>query len=136
MHSQSAHLPLAAHLLPARIRRKVQESSGNITTAPRLPWHEIGPAQEHLLAQLRSMYWDGVKREMAHILLTLKKWQQPEYASISLSDEADDFVHGFDTFTDQVNGSSRDVAARYGESGFVARSSVAAGCGVFPKLAE
>jgi soluble cytochrome b562 len=61
------------------------------------------------------MYWNGVSREMAHILLTLRKWQQPEYASVVLSDETDDFIHGFDTFMDQVSESARDFAARYGE---------------------
>lgn len=61
------------------------------------------------------MYWNGVKRELAHILLTLRKWQQPEYASTILSDETDNFIHGFDTFIDQVSETSREFAARYGK---------------------
>jgi hypothetical protein len=61
------------------------------------------------------MYWNGVKREIAYILLTLRKWQQPEYASMILGDETDDFIHGFDTFVDQVSENARDFAARYGK---------------------
>lgn len=61
------------------------------------------------------MYWNGVKRELAHILLTLRKWQQPEYAFKILSDGRDDFIHGFDTFIDQVSETSREFAAGCGK---------------------
>jgi soluble cytochrome b562 len=63
---------------------------------------------------MQTMYWNGVKRELAHILLTLRKWQQPKYASTILSDETDDFIHGFDTFIDQVSETAREFADRYG----------------------
>jgi hypothetical protein len=59
------------------------------------------------------MYWAGVKRELGHIILTLKKWQTSEYASTILVDEEDDFLHGFDTFVDQVSETSRGFAERY-----------------------
>lgn len=59
------------------------------------------------------MYWAGVKRELGHIILTLQKWQTPEYASTILADEEDDFFHGFDTFVDQVSETARDFAERY-----------------------
>jgi len=89
-------------------------SSNNITNAPNIPWIEIGDAESHLLQELRNLYWDGVKRELEVILLTLKQWQESEYASVMLEDETDRFVHGFDTFIDQVSQESRAFAVRYG----------------------
>ena len=89
-------------------------SSNNITNAPNLPWTEIGDAGTYLLQELTSLYWEGVKRELEVILLTLKKWQEPEYSSVVLDDEKEKFVHGFDTFIDQVSQESREFAIRYG----------------------
>ncbi|KAH0551494.1 hypothetical protein GP486_007292 [Trichoglossum hirsutum] len=109
MPSTLACLPIP---LPSSSRRSVPQSS-SITTAPNLRWRRIGAARDHLLSELQKMYWNGVNREMAHILLTLGKWQQPEFASVVLRDESDDFIHGFDTFTDQVSETARDFAARY-----------------------
>lgn len=63
---------------------------------------------------MRDMYWTGVKHELSLILLTLKEWQRPRYASIMLNDETDLSIHGYDTFIDQINQSSRDFAERYG----------------------
>jgi len=89
-------------------------SSNNITNAPNLPWTEIGDAETYLRQELTSLYWEGVKRELEVILLTLKKWQEPEYSSVVLDDEKEKFVHGFDTFIDQVSQESRAFAIRYG----------------------
>jgi len=114
MSTALACLPLASQFLPTSRRGRVIPQSSSITTAPNLKWSPIkGPVEETLFPELQTMYWDGVKRELAHILLTLKKWQQPEYASTILVDEKDDFIHGFDTFVDQVSESSRDFASRY-----------------------
>ena len=114
MSTALACLPLASQFLPTSRRGRVIPQSSSITTAPNLKWSPIkGPVERTLFPELQKMYWDGVKRELAHILLTLKKWQQPEYASTILIDEEDDFIHGFDTFVDQVSESSRDFAARY-----------------------
>jgi hypothetical protein len=88
--------------------------SSNITPAPDLPWTLIGSADESLLSELGKMYWEGVRQELEVILLTLKKWQQPEYSSVLLKDETDGFIHGFDTFIDQVSQESRAFASRYG----------------------
>jgi hypothetical protein len=103
-------------LLRSSSSTKASDSS-NITPAPDLPWHLIGPAEDHLLAELEKMYWEGVRRDLEIILLTLKKWQQPEYSSVFLSDETDSFIHGFDTFIDQVSQESRAFATRYGMCG-------------------
>jgi hypothetical protein len=114
MSSTLARLPFATHLFSSRHQSDQQSSS--ITTASNLPWHRInGSAHDSLLPELQKMYWNGVKRELAHILLTLRKWQQPEYTFTILSDEKDDFIHGFDTFIDQVSETSREFAARYGK---------------------
>jgi hypothetical protein len=92
----------------------VAQSSTNITNAPDLPWTVIGDSRNHLLEELKKLYWEGVKCELEVILFTLKRWQQPEYSSIVLSEEDDDFIHGFDTFIDQVSQESRAFATRYG----------------------
>jgi hypothetical protein len=110
--------------------------STNITQAPDIPWQLIGAAQDHLLEQLEDMYWEGVKGELEVIIRTLKTWQQPQYSSIVVDDENDYFIHGFDTFIDQVSQESRAFAARYGMSRrslvayhqFLLRMSLFTGC--------
>lgn len=107
-------LPYASHLFPASRRGNSVPQSSGITAAPNLKWQPVkGPVQESLLQELQKMYWAGVKRELGHIILSLKKWQTPDYASVILSDEQDDFIHGFDTFVDQVSETSREFAERY-----------------------
>ena len=72
----------------------------------------IGPADEYLYEELHRMYWAGVKNELAHVLLTLKNWQQSKFDSVSLSDESDEFIHGYDTFIDQVGHSTRAIKTK------------------------
>jgi len=50
---------------------------------------------------------------LADVILTLKRWQRPDCLEVSLADEADNFIHGYDTFLDQVSHSSRKFADRY-----------------------
>ncbi|OKL57187.1 hypothetical protein UA08_07335 [Talaromyces atroroseus] len=50
---------------------------------------------------LEEMYWEGARDELENIIRTLAIWQQPTFADVSVPDEDDDFVHGFDTFVDQ-----------------------------------
>ena len=95
--------------------------SENITPAPDIPWDLVGPARDHLLDRLKKMYWNGVKSELEVIIRTLRSWQQPQYESVVLDDESDDFIHGFDTFIDQVSQDSRAFATLYGT--FAAESS-------------
>lgn len=93
------------------------QPSGHINAAPDIAWERIGSEEggaQTLLLELEQMYWDGVKNELEVILLALKQWQEAEYSSVSLEDESDDFVHGFDTFIDQVSQESRAFAHRYG----------------------
>jgi hypothetical protein len=58
------------------------------------------------------MYWDGVRREIPPILLTLRKWQR-QYATLVLPDEEDQHVHGYDTFLDSVSHASRQFTHRF-----------------------
>jgi hypothetical protein len=117
MSSVLACFPLAAQLLPSRNRRSAPQLS-SITSAKNTQWQAIaGSAREALLPEMEKMYWNGVKREMTLIMLTMKKWQQDEYGTTILDDEEDGFIHGYDTFTDQVSESARDFAARYGKLG-------------------
>jgi hypothetical protein len=88
--------------------------SSNITSAPNLPWNPIGDANKHLLQELEQLYWDGVTQELEALLYTLKNWRRPEYSHIHLAEEDDHFIHGFDTFVDQVNLESRVFAQRVG----------------------
>jgi hypothetical protein len=91
-------------------------SSGKyVTNAPDTPRVEVGLAVVYLQREMMAMYWAGVKRELPHILLTLRKWQtRPEYRDAVLADEQDTLIHGFDTFLDQVSHSSRTHAQKYG----------------------
>ncbi|KAK6528282.1 hypothetical protein TWF281_009528 [Arthrobotrys megalospora] len=88
------------------------DSRSNITNSESNPWALIGDAKDCLLKELEELYWAGVEHEIESILFTLNEWQSSAYDNISLPDETDDFVHGFDTFMDQVNKDSRDFAER------------------------
>ena len=83
-------------------------------------------SSEILLPEIEEMYWNGVKRELEVLLLSLKQYQEHQQQqqqqqqgdeSITLPDEIEvDFVHGYDTFIDQVSEESRKFANRYGMS--------------------
>ncbi|KAI9158135.1 hypothetical protein HJFPF1_06125 [Paramyrothecium foliicola] len=89
-------------------------SSGHVTDAPDTPRVEIGLAVAYLQHEMLKMYWDGVKRELPYIILTLRKWQTHEvYRGTTLPDEENHLIHGFDTFLDQVSHSSRNFSKRY-----------------------
>ena len=90
-------------------------SSSNITDSENRPWTLIGEAKDHLLAELEQLYWTGVEHELASVLFTLRTWQSHEFSKITLADESDDFVHGFDTFIDQVSEESREFADQVGK---------------------
>jgi hypothetical protein len=106
--------------LASALKKPLSQSSSHSSidggNEPDIPWEEVGSAYERLLPELRKMYWDGVRRELAHILLTLHEWQQSKYSKIVVEDEEDDFIHGYDTFLDQVSFHSRVFAQRYGKS--------------------
>ena len=89
--------------------------SSHITSGPDISWTKVGSGKDHLLSELESLYWDGVRTELENIVRTLKVWQQPEYAQVTIQDEDDDHVHGFDTFLDQVSHEARAHAIRYGQ---------------------
>ncbi|KAL1960139.1 hypothetical protein VTO42DRAFT_311 [Malbranchea cinnamomea] len=84
-----------------------------------VPWKLLSTEwrpDELLLPEIEEMYWEGVRREVEIVLLTLKQWQEQEGASIALPPEGDvDFIHGFDTFVDQVCEESRSFARRYSQ---------------------
>ncbi|KAL4927873.1 uncharacterized protein BDV17DRAFT_282326 [Aspergillus undulatus] len=84
--------------------------SSSISEVQALPWNLIGEGLDHLLQNLEQLYWTGVESELEQILLTLKEWQAQPLAETDLPDEVDDFIHGFDTFIDQVHEDSRDFA--------------------------
>jgi len=90
-------------------------SEHHITPAADAPWTSLGSAQSALFPELEKLYWEGVKGELENIVRTLKAWQDPELANVTVEDEKDDFIHGFDTFIDQVVEESREFALRYGE---------------------
>jgi hypothetical protein len=89
-------------------------SSSNITGSENRPWTLIGEAKDHLIAELEQLYWMGVEQELESVILTLKTWQLEKLSEVTLEDESDNFVHGFDTFIDQVSEESRQFAGQVG----------------------
>ncbi|KFY38566.1 hypothetical protein V494_04310 [Pseudogymnoascus sp. VKM F-4513 (FW-928)] len=85
-------------------------SSNSITEFEDRPWTHIGEANDHLLAELEQLYWIGVEQALESIIITLKEWQSDKLNEVALPDESDNFVHGFDTFIDQVNKESYHFA--------------------------
>jgi hypothetical protein len=76
-------------------------------------WKTIPDPQHALFQELQEMYWNGIKRELKQIILTIRTWQSSEFANINLPDE-NGAMTGFDTFIDQVSESSRQFATQYG----------------------
>lgn len=111
---------LTAHRLRKGNSKAIPQSqpsaSSNITSAPDQPWVQVGPARDHLFVKLKELYWVGVRAELENILFTLKEWQSPDYADPIPLESEEDFVHGFDTFVDQVSQGARAMAKRYGMS--------------------
>ena len=86
-----------------------QPISGHITTLESRPWNLLREADQ-LFAELERLYWVGIEHELESVLFTLKSWQHPQFKEIDLAEESDTFVHGFDTFIDQVCEGSREFA--------------------------
>lgn len=95
------------------ILRSSAPASSNITQGPPGPTQYIGDAELNLLKELENLYWTGVEQELRSILFAIKDLQRPEFSHIELEDEKDDFIHGFDTFVDQVCEESREFANDY-----------------------
>src|SRR6266699_5984418 len=89
-------------------------SHSNITAATEASWTPLGHGKDALFPELEKLYWEGVRGDLENIIRTLKIWQRPEFSNVSVADEEDSFVHGFDTFIDQVTEESRAFAIRYG----------------------
>lgn len=90
--------------------KSAPSGSHDITKADNLSWNLIGDAKDSLFNELERLYWIGVRQELESVLSTLRAWQAPQHQKIRLEDESDDFVHGFDTFIDQVSEASRVFA--------------------------
>lgn len=102
----------ASHSAPHMVASSTP--SDNITAATDQPWVEVGSSSACLLPELAELYWTGVRNELEDILYALKEWQQPQFSEARDVETGDDFVHGFDTFVDQVCVGSRNFARRYG----------------------
>lgn len=99
-----------------RVKRRglvLRSNTTDTTESDNLPWKEVGQADRYLQDELEMMYWSGVKQEVENVLVILRYWQQPAFSEVALVDETDDFVHGFDTFIDQVTIQARKFAERY-----------------------
>lgn len=94
-------------------RRPAVATSAHFSNGVDLEWTSIPNPQQALLQEIEKLYWNGVRRELVEIILTLKTWQHDDFAKVALRDETDREIYGFDTFLDQVNESSRDFAVRY-----------------------
>ncbi|KAH8705641.1 hypothetical protein BGW36DRAFT_367945 [Talaromyces proteolyticus] len=76
-------------------------------------WSPIGLGNDKLRGELEELYWKGVENELENIVRTLEVWQRPEFADVTVPDEKDDFIHGFDTFINQVSQEAREFALSY-----------------------
>ncbi len=92
-------------------------SHTNITPAPDSPWSAVGIGTDTLRGELEELYWQAVRGELENIIRNVKLWHEPELASIVLTQESpeDEFVHGFNTFIDQVSHEARAFAFRQGK---------------------
>ncbi|UNI15712.1 hypothetical protein JDV02_002218 [Purpureocillium takamizusanense] len=110
---------MSSRLKVVRIANKLLAPSPSSITpsSPNLPWTPLGGAsREHLFHELEALYWDGVASELENIVRALHAWhhaqQQPDLADVTVEDEDDDKVYGFDTFLDQVSGEARERVIR------------------------
>ena len=71
---------------------------------PRVSWESIpGPSdEEHLITVLLDMYWDGVHRELKHILLTLVMLQDVDLSDMEMECRNDTKTVDYATFIDQI----------------------------------
>jgi hypothetical protein len=120
MSSQLQNVSLQTRLgsMKKWLNSSVESLSGSshISGGVNLKWTKVPQSKDALLSRLQEMYWAGVKRELIHIILTLKAWQQADLQDVNLPDEEDTHIFGYDTFIDQVNESSRDFALAYGKA--------------------
>jgi hypothetical protein len=96
--------------LPMRLARKflhLESSPSNISSGAKLEWAAVGSGKDELLPKLQEIYWARVRRELIHIILTVKEWDSDGFQDVELEDEKDDHIYGYDTFIDQINESSR-----------------------------
>ncbi|KAJ8107633.1 hypothetical protein ONZ43_g6675 [Nemania bipapillata] len=93
-----------------RLGNSTHSGSDDITKGAKLSWNLIGDARVNLFNELEKLYWIGARQDLEYVLSTLREWQKPQYRYIKLEEESDNFVHGFDTFIDQVNEGSRAFA--------------------------
>jgi len=107
---------LLARVLPilGQVPTASSSSGSHVTDAPEIERVKIGPAANHLHDAMMQMYWAGVRRELPYIILTLRRWRtRDEFAKTVLPDEEDIYIHGYDTFLDQVSHTSRKFGNRY-----------------------
>jgi hypothetical protein len=78
-----------------------------ITEAEDIKWCDVGEAQNTLLEELTKLYWIGIETELESVLIALRYWQKQNQPDL---EEADTFIHGFDTFIDQVSDEGRGFA--------------------------
>lgn len=94
-------------------KSKSSAQSTRVTAVSREKWSPIANGRDALQQALEDMYWEGVRDELENIIRTLAIWQQPEFTDVSVPDENDDFINGFDTFVDQVSQHAREHAISY-----------------------
>lgn len=104
-HFQDIRLNISKLKLGAQSTRK--------NAVPHGKWTPVAHGRDALQRALEDMYWEGVRNELENIIRTLAIWQQPEFANVSVPDEMDGLIHGFDTFVDQVSQHAREHAIRY-----------------------
>ena len=92
-----------------------QEKNQNVKNVPWQPKNAPVSSKEALTEEIYSLYWDGVRRELAQMILTLQEWQNPQFEHVKLEEEEKLQIEGFEHFVDQVSEGSRDFASKYAQ---------------------
>ena len=111
-----ASLSMQVPLRKVRRLQKISNPDGNTSATEYVPWEEPSvPTKEKLANELQSLYWGGVRRELAGMILTLREWQQSQYSSLELEEERQSQTEGYNHLVDQVSESSRQFAQNYSQ---------------------
>ena len=111
-----ASLSMQLPLRKASSLQKHATRAENATATQYLPWGKPAIASKEQLAnELQSLYWGGIRRELAQMILTLREWQQPQCSSLELEEESRFQVEGYEPFIAQVGESSQDFARKYNQ---------------------
>ena len=97
-----------------RVKKSIA-STENEQGQKRVKWKRADVSnQEALVEVLQTLYWAGVRRELAEMILSLHEWQQAQHPNEKWNGGAPERIEGYEHFISQVSLTSREFAKRYG----------------------